>query len=87
MVESVSFNIEPGEALVGESGSGKAIVARMILGLVKPASGRVAMDGTDVASAKGPELRRQRRQMQPVFQDPYAALNPRYDGPTKAEPC
>jgi ABC-type oligopeptide transport system ATPase subunit len=79
VVEDVSFTIEPGETLglVGESGSGKTTVARMILALVKPTSGRVLVDGVDVAKASGPELHRLRRQMQPVFQDPYAALNPR----------
>ena len=79
VVENVSFAIEPGETLglVGESGSGKTTVARMILGLVKPTSGRVLVDGVDVAAASGEELRRLRRQMQPVFQDPFAALNPR----------
>jgi ABC-type glutathione transport system ATPase component len=79
VVENVSFSIEPGETLglVGESGSGKTTVARMILGLVKPTGGRVLVDGVDVAAASGEELRRLRRQMQPVFQDPYAALNPR----------
>src|SRR4051794_10486951 len=79
VVEDVSFAIEPGETLglVGESGSGKTTVARMILGLVKPSNGRVLVDGIDVAAASGPELRSLRRRMQPVFQDPYAALNPR----------
>ena len=79
VVEEVSFTIESGETLglVGESGSGKTTVARMVLGLVKPTSGRVVVDGVDVGHASGAELRRLRRQMQPVFQDPYAALNPR----------
>jgi peptide/nickel transport system ATP-binding protein len=79
VVENVSLSIEPGETLglVGESGSGKTTLARMILGLVTPSSGTVRVDGTDVARASGAEMRRLRRQMQPVFQDPYAALNPR----------
>ena len=79
VVERVSLTIEPGETLglVGESGSGKTTVARMILGLVAPTSGAIRVDGIDVARATGAELHRLRRQMQPVFQDPYAALNPR----------
>jgi len=79
VVDSVSLAIEPGETLglVGESGSGKTTLARMILGLVVPTSGTVRVDGIDVARASAIELRHMRRQMQPVFQDPYAALNPR----------
>src|SRR5215472_7569502 len=76
VVEDVSLSIDVGETLglVGESGSGKTTVARMILGLVKPSSGSVRVDGVDVAAASGAEMRRLRRQMQPVFQDPFAAL-------------
>ena len=79
VVEDVSLTIDAGETLglVGESGSGKTTVARMILGLVKPTSGTIRVDGVEVASAGGAEMKRLRRQMQPVFQDPYAALNPR----------
>jgi peptide/nickel transport system ATP-binding protein len=79
VVEDVSLSIEPGETLglVGESGSGKTTLARMILGLVAPSSGTIRVDGIDVAQASKKELRSLRRQMQPVFQDPYAALNPR----------
>ena len=79
VVEDVSLSIESGETLglVGESGSGKTTVARMILGLVKPSRGTVLVDRIDVACASAEELHRLRRQMQPVFQDPYAALNPR----------
>ena len=78
-VEDVSLTIESGETLglVGESGSGKTTLARMILGLAEPSRGSVRVDGTEVARASTRELRRVRRQMQPVFQDPYAALNPR----------
>jgi peptide/nickel transport system ATP-binding protein len=78
-VEDVSLTIESGETLglVGESGSGKTTLARMILGLAEPSRGSVRVDGTEVARASTRELCRVRRQMQPVFQDPYAALNPR----------
>ena len=79
VVDNVSLAIDPGETLglVGESGSGKTTLARMILGLVTPTAGSIRVNGTDVAHASATELRRLRRQMQPVFQDPYAALNPR----------
>jgi ABC-type oligopeptide transport system ATPase subunit len=79
VVENVSFVIEASETmgLVGESGSGKTTVARMILGLVKPSTGTVLVNGVDVARASNAEMHQLRRQMQPVFQDPYAALNPR----------
>jgi peptide/nickel transport system ATP-binding protein len=79
VVRDVSLRIEAGETLglVGESGSGKTTVARMILGLVKPTQGRVRVNGVDVARCSAQELRALRREMQPVFQDPFAALNPR----------
>ena len=79
VVEDVSLVINTGETLglVGESGSGKTTLARMILGLVKPSRGTVRVEGIDIATATAAELHRLRRQMQPVFQDPYAALNPR----------
>src|ERR1022692_2182556 len=77
VVEDVSLSIEPGETLglVGESGSGKTTLARMILGLVKPTQGKVVVSGIDVARSSRVDLHHLRRQMQPVFQDPYAALN------------
>ena len=63
--------------LVGESGSGKTTLARMILGLITPTRGSIRIDGVDIATGSSHQLRNIRRQMQPVFQDPYAALNPR----------
>jgi len=79
VVENVSFTIARGATLgvVGESGSGKSTVARMVLGLIEPTGGEVRFDGEVVAHAHGARLRWMRRRMQPVFQDPYAALNPR----------
>ena len=79
VIQDVSIHIEAGETLglVGESGSGKTTLARMILGLVKPTRGVIRIDGADITTASAGELRHIRRQMQPVFQDPYAALNPR----------
>ena len=79
VVHDVSLQIEAGETLglVGESGSGKTTVARMILGLVEPSSGVICVDGIEIARASAAGMRQLRRQMQPVFQDPYAALNPR----------
>jgi len=79
VVEDVSLAIEAGETLglVGESGSGKTTLARMILGLTLPSRGAVRVDGVDVAQASRAQMHRLRRQMQPVFQDPYGALNPR----------
>ena len=79
VVDNVSLSIESGETLglVGESGSGKTTLARMILGLVEPTQGSIRVGDIDIARASRAELRRLRRQMQPVFQDPYAALNPR----------
>ncbi|HEV2275435.1 MAG TPA: ATP-binding cassette domain-containing protein [Acidobacteriaceae bacterium] len=79
VVDGVSFTIRRGETLglVGESGSGKSTVARMVLGLIPPSSGEVRFDGQSVTAASPAALRKLRRRFQPVFQDPFAALNPR----------
>ncbi len=78
-VDSVSFAIRPREivSLVGESGSGKTTLGRSILRLVEPSGGAVRFRGEDVLRLSQPNMRRMRRQMQMIFQDPYSSLNPR----------
>jgi oligopeptide transport system ATP-binding protein len=88
-VEDVSFEIAPGEVLglVGESGSGKSTLARALLCLQPVVRGTVIWRGTDLLRCKGAALRRRRRDLQMVFQDPLASLDPRMTvGETLAEP-
>ncbi|MEM7118845.1 MAG: ATP-binding cassette domain-containing protein [Chloroflexota bacterium] len=78
-VDDITFDIYPGETLglVGESGSGKSTTGRTILRLYDPSSGAIEFDGIDIAQMSGEPLRKMRRDMQMIFQDPQACLNPR----------
>lgn len=88
-VEDVSFKIEKGETLglVGESGSGKSTVGKVVLRLLDATDGQVKLHGKDITKVSGQALRNTRKQMQMVFQDPYASLNPKLSaGETIMEP-
>jgi peptide/nickel transport system ATP-binding protein len=79
-VDDVSFTVARGRttAIVGESGSGKTTTAQMVLGLVPATSGEIRLDGSEVVGLRGARLRAARKSMQPVFQDPYASLDPMF---------
>jgi peptide/nickel transport system ATP-binding protein len=88
-VDDVSFELAPGESLgiVGESGCGKTTLGRMLARLIEPTRGAIVLDGQDITRLSGSKLKRARRDIQMVFQDPFGSLNPRHGvGRIVAEP-
>ncbi|MBI3329645.1 MAG: ABC transporter ATP-binding protein [Nitrospinae bacterium] len=79
-VDGVSFSIRPGDTLglVGESGSGKTTVGKCVLQIYTPTAGEVYFQGTNLCQLESGQLRQMRRQMQPIYQDPYGSLDPRF---------
>jgi peptide/nickel transport system ATP-binding protein/oligopeptide transport system ATP-binding protein len=78
-VDDISFTVEAGQTLgiVGESGCGKSTMGRSVIRLIEPTAGKIYLDGEDFTSLKGNDLKRARRNIKLIFQDPYASLNPR----------
>ena len=79
VLKNINFSFDAGESfgLLGPSGCGKSTLARLMLALERPDSGKIFIEGQDIFSLKGRELKALRRKVQPVFQDPYSSLNPR----------
>ncbi|MEE3107847.1 MAG: ATP-binding cassette domain-containing protein, partial [Pseudomonadota bacterium] len=79
-VDGIDFAIRPGEtfSLVGESGCGKSTVARLVVGLYAPSTGRIVFEDRDIGGLSRQEMAPIRRRIQMIFQDPYASLNPRW---------